>query len=232
MSLYTRLTKRDLPAEGSTLAIASVFAELTRYQRGTRTESQVRNSLGLSSDEWADALVLVAKIDGVYDANRLADDLQRVIALLEYNRDLTGQGVRHKLLARVIGRGRRLDSHWGLRAVMADVKTAVVRQALPSSTGNFTVSIPGATWTPKAVLVFVSNADSGDRAHAVLSIGMCDGSNERAVHVDSRDNLSTSDTARSIHEDLFSIYTNREYHPFRGDSGWYWAGSRVRPMGV
>ena len=85
---------------------------------------------------------------------------------------------------------------------MADVKTAVVRQALPSSTGNFTVSIPGATWTPKAVLVYVSNADSGDRAHAVLSIGMCDGSNERAVHVDSRDNLSTSDTARSIHEDL------------------------------
>lgn len=92
MSLYTRLTKRDLPAEESTLAIASVFAELTRYQRGTRTELQVRDSLGLSSDEWADALVLVGKIDGVYDANRLADDLQRVIALLEYNRDLTGQG--------------------------------------------------------------------------------------------------------------------------------------------
>ena len=76
---------------------------------------------------------------------------------------------------------------------MADIQTAVVRYTLPQVTGNFTVSIPSATWTPKAVMAFVSQASG---SISTIAIGLCDGTNQRSVQILSEDAQTTSDTAR------------------------------------
>lgn len=83
---------------------------------------------------------------------------------------------------------------------MADIKTAVVRYTLPQVTGNFTVSIPSATWTPKAVMVFVSDS-AGSRAQ--MAVGLCDGTNQRAMTVYALDNRVTSRTRRISVTNLF-----------------------------
>lgn len=77
---------------------------------------------------------------------------------------------------------------------MADIQTAVVRYTLPQVTGNFTVSIPSATWTPKAVMAFVSQTGGNI---ATTSVGMCDGTNQRALHVMAHDAQTTTNTSRT-----------------------------------
>lgn len=83
---------------------------------------------------------------------------------------------------------------------MADIKTAVVRYTLPQVTGNFTVSIPSATWTPKAVMAFVSD-NTGTQAQ--MAVGFCDGTNQRAMSVAAQDNRGTMQANRISVNNLF-----------------------------
>lgn len=92
MSLYSRVTRRGLGETTPGIAISALFAEMTRYQRGTRTQAEVQASLGLSAAEWTDALVLLGKVAGVGQQVRLGVDVERFVSLLQYDRDLTGSG--------------------------------------------------------------------------------------------------------------------------------------------
>lgn len=94
---------------------------------------------------------------------------------------------------------------------MADIKTAVVRYTLPQVTGNFTVSIPGATWTPKALLVFAGGW-AGLTDESYFTVGMCDGTNQRSLHCTSSDNLTTTQTRRAASKtDVLKIYSPNDY---------------------
>lgn len=86
---------------------------------------------------------------------------------------------------------------------MADIKAAVVRYALPSTTegtGTFTVSIPGSPgWTPKACIVFCSGAYTDDTAQVnhIFGVGWSDGTSESAVSAFARDAVGTTECLRS-----------------------------------
>ena len=88
---------------------------------------------------------------------------------------------------------------------MADIQTAVVRYTLPQVTGNFTVSIPSATWTPKAVIAFVSQTGGNI---ATTSVGMSDGTNQRALHVMAADAQTTTNTSRMASTTNFIKFYN------------------------
>ena len=92
MSLYSRVTKRGLDEGAKGVAISALFAEMTRYQRGTRTEAQVKASLGLSDTEWTEAMQLLGKVATVAKKADLGVDIERLVGLLQYNEDETKQG--------------------------------------------------------------------------------------------------------------------------------------------
>ena len=92
MSLYARVTGRGLSADEKGVAISALFAEVLRFQRGTRTRAQVEASLGLNAGEAADMIALLGKINSVAHRSRLSLDVERLVALLQYDEDLAGQG--------------------------------------------------------------------------------------------------------------------------------------------
>lgn len=90
---------------------------------------------------------------------------------------------------------------------MADIKAAVATYSLPSSTGNFTVSIPGSPgWTPKACIVQFVKAGTD----AAICTGFSDGSNERACMGFAKDNQATTDANR-MHRNDAVLYVKNSF---------------------
>ncbi len=76
----------------------------------------------------------------------------------------------------------------------SDVKTAAGVVTLPTSSGNFDLTIAGVTWTPKAILLLVcqATATDTDTAHGALGAYLTDGTTHYSFSGGSRDNVATT----------------------------------------
>lgn len=89
MSLFAKITKRGLSENDIGLGVTPVFAEFTRFNRGTRTKEEIVSALTLTEEEWSEALEIFAKVNSVSRQGRLLNDIERLAILLEWGRDST-----------------------------------------------------------------------------------------------------------------------------------------------